>query len=112
MSWPPSTATRSPATPSCRWPAATRSPSWPRTREAEMRVPEAARLVRIPLEGTLSGAAGALLVRGDALVGSEPLVVATPDEDPFDLLDRQPLVEDPGGQPAGGQPAGGQPAGG
>ena len=72
-----------------------------------MHIPETARLVRIPLEGTLSGAEGALLVRGDAhpftlagdwagggaLVGSEPLVVAGSDEDPFDLLDRQPLVE-------------------
>ena len=49
-------------------------------------------------------AEGALLVRGDAhpfalagdwagggaLVGSEPLVVAGPEEDPFELLDRQP----------------------
>ena len=70
-------------------------------------VPKTARLVRIELEGTLPAAEGALLVRGDAhpfalagdwagggaLVGSEPLVVAGPDEDPFELLDRQPIVE-------------------
>jgi para-aminobenzoate synthetase/4-amino-4-deoxychorismate lyase len=82
-------------------------------------VPSTARLVRIPLDGALSGAEGALLVRGDAhpfalagdwagggaLVSSEPLVVAGPEDDPFDLLDRQPVVEDPdvlGDQPVGG----------
>src|SRR4029453_7148834 len=78
-----------------------------------MRVPATARLVRIPLEGTLAAAEGALLVRGDAhpfalagdwagggaLVGSEPIVVAEPDEDPFDLLDPQPAVEGAAGQP-------------
>jgi aminodeoxychorismate synthase component I len=72
-----------------------------------MRVPNTARLVRIPLEGTLSGAEGALLVRGDAhpftlagdwagggaLVGSEPLLIASPDDDPFALLDSQPVVD-------------------
>jgi para-aminobenzoate synthetase / 4-amino-4-deoxychorismate lyase len=72
-----------------------------------MRVPETARLFRTPLDGTLSAAEGALLVRGEdrpfalagdwagggALVGSEPLVVAGADEDPFALLDRQPRVE-------------------
>jgi para-aminobenzoate synthetase/4-amino-4-deoxychorismate lyase len=72
-----------------------------------MRVPETARLFRTPLEGTLSAAEGALVVRGEdrpfalagdwagggALVGSEPLVVAGADEDPFALLDRQPRVE-------------------
>jgi para-aminobenzoate synthetase / 4-amino-4-deoxychorismate lyase len=71
-------------------------------------VPESARLVRIELEGELSAAEGTLLVRGDdrpfalvgdwagggALVGSEPLVVAAPEDDPFELLDRQPLVAD------------------
>ena len=71
-----------------------------------MIVPESARLVRIELEGGLSGAEGTLLVRGDdrpfslagdwagggALVGSEPLVVAAPEDDPFELLDRQPRV--------------------
>jgi para-aminobenzoate synthetase/4-amino-4-deoxychorismate lyase len=70
-------------------------------------VPESARLVRIELEGELSAAEGTLLVRGDdrpfalagdwaggrALVGSEPLMVAEGDEDPFELLDRQPEVE-------------------
>jgi para-aminobenzoate synthetase/4-amino-4-deoxychorismate lyase len=72
-----------------------------------MAVPESARLVRIELEGELSAAEGTLLVRGDerpfalagdwagggAVVGSEPLVVAGPEEDPFALLDRQPRVE-------------------
>ncbi|HEX5896317.1 MAG TPA: aminodeoxychorismate synthase component I [Thermoleophilaceae bacterium] len=72
-----------------------------------MTVPESARLVRIELDGELSAAEGTLLVRGDerpfalagdwagggTLVGSEPLVVAETDEDPFELLDRQPLVE-------------------
>ena len=70
-------------------------------------VPAGARLVRIELEGTLRAAEGALLVRGDAhpfalagdwagggaLVGSEPVGVAGPDKDPFELLDRQPVVE-------------------
>jgi len=69
-------------------------------------VPDTARLVRVELEGRLSAAEGALLVRGDAhpfalagdwagggaLIGSEPIVVADPDEDPFDLLDVQPTV--------------------
>jgi para-aminobenzoate synthetase / 4-amino-4-deoxychorismate lyase len=72
------------------------------------RVPATARLVRIELEGTASAAEGALLVRGDAhpfalagdwagggaLVGSEPVVVAGPEEDPFELLDRQPVIEE------------------
>ena len=80
-----------------------------------MAVPESARLVRIELEGELSAAEGTLLVRGDdrpfalagdwagggALVGSEPLVVAEADEDPFELLDRQPLVE--GAEQAGAE---------
>jgi para-aminobenzoate synthetase / 4-amino-4-deoxychorismate lyase len=71
-----------------------------------MAVPDSARLVRIELEGELSAAEGTLLVRGDdrpfalagdwagggALVGSEPLVVAEADEDPFELLDRQPQM--------------------
>ena len=72
-----------------------------------MSVPSSARLVRIELEGTLPAAEGALLVRGDAnpfalagdwagggaLVGSEPVAVADPDDDPFALLDRQPVVD-------------------
>ena len=72
-----------------------------------MRVPDTARLVRIALDGALSAAEGALLVRGDAhpfalagdwagggaLIGSEPLLVAGPEEDAFELLDRQPEVE-------------------
>ena len=69
-------------------------------------VPETARLVRVELDGTLAAAEGALLVRGDAhpfalagdwagggaLVGSEPIAVADPGEDPFALLDVQPSV--------------------
>ena len=72
-----------------------------------MAVPDRARLERIELDGGLSAAEGCLLVRGDdrpfglagdwagggALVGSEPLVVAGEDQDPFELLDRQPVVE-------------------
>ncbi len=75
-----------------------------------MPVPERARLVRVELEGELSGPEGCLLVRGDehpfglagdwagggALVGSEPLVVAGAHEDPFELLDRQPVVDGAG----------------
>ena len=73
-----------------------------------MAVPDRARLVRIELDSDLSAAEGCLLVRGDerpfglagdwagggALVGSEPLVIAGEDDDPFELLDRQPVVED------------------
>ena len=73
-----------------------------------MAVPDRARLVRIELDGELSAAEGCLLVRGDerpfglagdwagggAIVGSEPVVIAGEDEDPFELLDRQPVVED------------------
>ncbi len=72
-----------------------------------MGVPATARLVRVQLEGTASAAEGALLVRGDAhpfalagdwagggaLVGSEPIAVAGPDEDPFALLDRLPELQ-------------------
>jgi para-aminobenzoate synthetase/4-amino-4-deoxychorismate lyase len=81
-----------------------------------MQVPDTARLVRIPLDGTLSAAEGALLVRGDAhpfalagdwagggaLVGSEPLILAGPQEDPFGLLDRQPRVEGDAHEGVGG----------
>jgi para-aminobenzoate synthetase/4-amino-4-deoxychorismate lyase len=84
-----------------------------------MAFPERARLVRIELEGELSAAEGTLLVRGDdrpfalagdwagggAIVGSAPLVVAGPEEDPFELLDRQPVVtgaEQPGADAVGG----------
>src|SRR5262245_25307420 len=72
-----------------------------------MSLPATSRLVRIELEGAASAAEGALVVRGDAhpfalagewagggaLVGSEPIVIASADEDPFDLLDAQPVVE-------------------
>ena len=84
-----------------------------------MAVPERARLVRTELEGELSAAEGCLLVRGEehpfglvgdwagggAIVGSEPLLVAAADEDPFDLLDRQPVVE--GAEAAAGAVGGG-----
>src|SRR5687767_12147918 len=87
-----------------------------------MRVPETARLIRLPLEGTASAAEGALIVRGDAhpfalagdwagggaLVGSEPIAVAEPEEDPFEVLDRQPVVEtEPAGEATAGEPVGG-----
>ena len=85
-----------------------------------MTFPPRARLVRVPLEGGPAAADGALLVRDDprpfalagdwagggALVGSEPLAVASPEEDPFGLLDLQPEVDaDPLGAAApGGAP--------
>ena len=86
-----------------------------------MAVPDRARLVRIELDGDLSAAEGCLLVRGDerpfglagdwagggALVGSEPLVIAGEDDDPFELLDRQPVVEDAEGGAASGAVGGG-----
>jgi para-aminobenzoate synthetase/4-amino-4-deoxychorismate lyase len=73
-------------------------------------IPPRARLVRVPLEGGPEAAEGALLVRDDsrpfalagdwggggALVGSEPLAVASDDDDPFALLDRQPEVDGDG----------------
>ena len=80
-----------------------------------MGVPDRARLVRIEVDSDLSAAEGCLVVRGDerpfglagdwagggALVGSEPLVVADDDEDPFELLDRQPVIGD-GAEHGGG----------
>src|SRR5687767_11539785 len=92
-----------------------------------MRVPETARLIRLPLEGTASAAEGALIVRGDAhpfalagdwagggaLVGSEPIAVAEPEEDPFEVLDRQPVVEtEPAGEATAGEATAGEPVGG
>jgi para-aminobenzoate synthetase/4-amino-4-deoxychorismate lyase len=85
-------------------------------------VPARARLVRAPLEGGPEPAEGALLVRDDAhpfalagdwagggaLVGSEPLVVASPQDDPFALLDVQPEVT---GEAAAGEALGEAPAG-
>jgi para-aminobenzoate synthetase/4-amino-4-deoxychorismate lyase len=64
-------------------------------------------VVRIPLAWTLAPERAALLVRDDArpfallgrwagggaLIGSEPVRVAGPDDDPFALLDEQPAVE-------------------
>ena len=86
-----------------------------------MGVPERARLVRIALDGDLSAAEGCLLVRGDerpfglagdwagggALVGSEPLVVAGEDDDPFEVLDGQPVVHDAGAAQHGNAVGGG-----
>ena len=80
-----------------------------------MTVPKSARLVRFELDGNASAAEGALLVRGDAhpfalagdwagggaVVGSEPVVVASPEDDPFELLDVQPEIQ-PGGEGVGG----------
>ena len=93
-----------------------------------MRIPKTARLVRIQLDGTVGAHEGALLVSGDtnpftlagdwagggALVGSEPVVLAAPDEDPFDLLNRQPAIAStaPGEQSADGGQVGGEAVGG
>jgi para-aminobenzoate synthetase / 4-amino-4-deoxychorismate lyase len=63
-------------------------------------------IVRVPLGWTLGPECAALLVRedqrpfalvgrwagGGALIGSEPVRVASPDDDPFALLDQQPRV--------------------
>ncbi len=72
-----------------------------------MRPPSRARLLRIPLGGDMPADRASLLVRGDvrpftltgawagggALVGSEPLHVADPADDPIALLDLQPEVD-------------------
>jgi para-aminobenzoate synthetase/4-amino-4-deoxychorismate lyase len=68
---------------------------------------EPTRAVRVPLDWTLEPGRAALLVRGDerpfaligewagggALIGSEPISVAAADDDPFALLDSQPVLE-------------------
>ncbi len=68
-----------------------------------------ARLLRVALDSDLAPERAALLVRDDphpfaligewagggAVVGSEPVRVARPDEDPFALLDELPVVEGP-----------------
>ena len=73
-------------------------------------------VVRIPLKLSLAPQRAALLVRGDArpfalvgrwagggaLVSSEPIRVAAPDEDPFELLDSQPPMAGRGGGAVGG----------
>jgi anthranilate/para-aminobenzoate synthase component I/branched-subunit amino acid aminotransferase/4-amino-4-deoxychorismate lyase len=75
-----------------------------------------ARPVRVALPGAVSAAEACLLVRGDsrpftlsgawaqggALVGSEPLAVSGPDDDPFALLDRQPALASGTGAVVGG----------
>ncbi|HEX8103758.1 MAG TPA: aminodeoxychorismate synthase component I [Solirubrobacteraceae bacterium] len=77
-----------------------------------------ARLLRRPLPWRLAPERAALLVRGDAhpfaligdwagggaLIGSEPVRVAAPGEDPFALLEDLPEVE---GAPAGARAVGG-----
>ena len=112
-----------------------------------MELPDCVRLVTIPLEGAVSASDGALLVRGDerpfalagawaggsALAGSEPLVVAHPEDDPFELIDSQPVLlateygeaaegatvtgataarAPAAGAPPGGEPLDGHPVGG
>ena len=81
-----------------------------------MRLPSRARLVRIPLEGSIEAADLALLLRSDShpvalagawaggggLAASEPIAVAEPDEDPFDLLDRMPALDGDGSPDAVG----------
>jgi para-aminobenzoate synthetase/4-amino-4-deoxychorismate lyase len=83
-----------------------------------------ARPVRIALEGDVSAADACLLLRGDrhpfaltgawagggALAGSEPLRVADAGEDPFALLDEQPVVAGVG-EAAGGGGGGGDSGG-
>jgi para-aminobenzoate synthetase/4-amino-4-deoxychorismate lyase len=81
-----------------------------------VRLPSRARLVRIPLEGSIEAAGLALLLRGDShpvalagawaggggLAASEPIAVAAPDEDPFKLLDRMPELDGASGADAVG----------
>ncbi len=81
-----------------------------------MRLPSRARLVRIPLEGSIEAADLALLLRSDShpvalagawaggggLAASEPIAVAEPDEDPFELLDRMPALDGDGSPDAVG----------
>jgi para-aminobenzoate synthetase/4-amino-4-deoxychorismate lyase len=71
--------------------------------------PRGLKLVRVPLRWTLAPERAALLVRqdtrpfaligrwagGGALIGSEPIRVASHDEDPFAVLDDQPSLADP-----------------
>jgi anthranilate/para-aminobenzoate synthase component I/branched-subunit amino acid aminotransferase/4-amino-4-deoxychorismate lyase len=80
------------------------------------KIPAIARLVRIPLEWSLSAVDGALLVRGDArpfallgrwaggraIVGSEPVRAARAEEDPFALLEDRPALEERGDGVVGG----------
>lgn len=74
---------------------------------AAARVPVAARAVRFRLGGDLAADRAASLVRGDAhpfalvgrwagasaVVGSEPLRIASPQDDPLALLDELPAVD-------------------
>ncbi len=74
--------------------------------------PAAARLIAEPLDLDWTPAQAALALRGDrhpfalvgawagggALVGSEPVRVGAPGEDPFALLDAQPVVDPSGGR--------------
>jgi len=72
-------------------------------------VPPELKLVRLALGWTLAPERAAVLVRednrpfaligawagGGALIGSEPIRVASPDQDPFAVLDDQPRLPDP-----------------
>ena len=78
-------------------------------------------VVRVPLAWTLPADAAALLVGGDerpfaligrwagggALIGSEPIRVASAEEDPFALLDEQPFIKGGPGDRRGFAVAGG-----
>jgi para-aminobenzoate synthetase / 4-amino-4-deoxychorismate lyase len=73
-------------------------------------------VVRVPLAWSLAPESAALLVRNDerpfaligrwagggALIGSEPIRLASPDEDPFALLDEQPALSPHDGEAVGG----------
>src|SRR5829696_8441732 len=86
-----------------------------------MPLPDRARLVAVALDGDVSATDGSLLVRGDgrpfalagvwagggALVGSEPVAVGRPEDDPFELIERQPEVAAAGHERASGAVGGG-----
>jgi anthranilate/para-aminobenzoate synthase component I len=88
----------------------------PRSTTSPAAVPTATSVVRVPLAWRLEPERAALLVRDDelpfalvgswagggALIGSEPVRVASPDEDPFALLDQQPVPAAKGVQAVGG----------
>ena len=75
-----------------------------------------ARAVRVPLEGAVAATDACLLLRGDphpfaltgdwagggALLGSDPVEIAAPEADPFELLDRQPEVSGAADDTVGG----------
>ena len=79
-------------------------------------VPDRARLVRVPLDGRWTPSHVLRCLRGDrypfalvgswagggAIVGSEPVALSAPADDPFALLERRPVVEGTGAQAVGG----------